>query len=201
MSNFSLDTGRSKQKQKTRQKILDTTNALLQKGQNLSLEDVAKASGISRATIYRYFSNIDILCSEASLDVFTQSTATIFQETKDLPFIERILYIQDYFNDLALNNEPGFRKYLSIYLREDTTNKKESIRGSRRTAALKLALVPYRDQLDSTVYNHLITTATALMGIEPIITSKDVCGLDNQNTKNSLAWGLKTILESVFKNV
>lgn len=200
MSNISLDTGRSKQKQKTRQKILDTTKQLLQKGQNLSLEDVAEASGISRATIYRYFSNIDILCSEASLDVFTYSTAAIFQETKDLPIIERILYIQNYFNDLALDNEPSFRKYLSIYLKQDMSNKKESIRGSRRTAALKLALIPYRNQLDSTVYNHLITAATALMGIEPIIISKDVCHLDNNEAKKSLTWGLKTILQSVFKN-
>ncbi len=90
MRNMSLDTGRSKQKQHTRQKILDTTKTLLQAGKATSLETVAKASGISRATIYRYFSNIDILCSEASLDVFTLSSATIYQQTKTLPVVERM---------------------------------------------------------------------------------------------------------------
>ncbi|MFL1010655.1 TetR/AcrR family transcriptional regulator [Flavisericum labens] len=198
MSNISINTGRTKQKQRTRRKILDITKELLQQGKKLSLEVVAEASGISRATIYRYFSNIDILCSEAGLDIFTNSTTTIFQETKDLPIIERILYIQNYFNDLALDNEPGFRKYLSIYLKEDVSNKKESPRGSRRTAALKLALVPYRNKLDSHTYNNLISTATSLMGIESIICTKDVCNLTNRESKEALAWGLKIILKSVF---
>ena len=198
MSNISLDTGRSEQKQKTRRKILDTTKDLLHKGEKLSLEDVAKASKISRATIYRYFSNIDILCSEASLDIFTLSTETIFQEIKHLPIIERILYIQNYFNDLAINNEPAFRKYLSIYLNEDASIKKESLRGSRRTAALKLALIPYKSDLDPAIYNHIINVSTSLMGIEPIITTKDVCCLDSEEAKESLAWGLKIILSSIF---
>ena len=93
MSNISLETGRSNQKQKTRRKILDTTKKLLQQGKSLTLEDVAKASKISRATIYRYFSNIDILCSEAGLDIYTQSTESIYQNSKNLPIIERILYM------------------------------------------------------------------------------------------------------------
>ncbi|UKM65650.1 TetR/AcrR family transcriptional regulator [Flavobacteriaceae bacterium GSB9] len=198
MSNISLNTGRTKQKQKTRRKILDTTKELLKKGEKLSLEKVAKASSVSRATIYRYFSNIDILCSEAGLDMFTSSTTTIFQDIKDLPITERILYIQNYFNDLAIDNEPAFRKYLSIYLNEDVSNKKESLRGSRRTAALKLALVPYRNKLDAQTYNNLIATATSLMGIESIICAKDVCNLDNRTSKEALSWGLKTILKSVF---
>ncbi|WP_370477489.1 TetR/AcrR family transcriptional regulator [Tamlana flava] len=198
MSNISLNTGRSEQKQKTRRKILDSAKELLQKGEKMSLENVAEASKISRATIYRYFSNIDILCSEAGLDIFTHSTETIFQESKHLPIIERILYIQNYFNDLAINNEPAFRKYLSIYLDEDVSLKKESLRGSRRTAALKLALIPYKSDLDISVYNYLINVSTSLMGIEPIITTKDVCHLNNEDAKESLAWGLKIILSSVF---
>lgn len=199
MSNISLETGRSNQKQKTRRKILDTTKKLLQQGKSLTLEDVAKASKISRATIYRYFSNIDILCSEAGLDIYTQSTESIYQNSKNLPIIERILYIQNYFNDLALNNEPAFRKYLSIYLNEDVSNKKESLRGSRRTASLKLALSPYKNELGSDVYNHLITVATSLMGIEAIIACKDVCSLTDEEAKKTLAWGLNNILESIFK--
>jgi hypothetical protein len=38
------------------------------------------------------------------------------------------------------------------------------------------------------------------MGIESIITSKDVCNLNNRETKDALAWGLKTILQTIFKN-
>ena len=75
MNNFSLNTGRQSQKKKTRQNILETTQKLLSKGQKFTLEDVAKHSNTSRATVYRYFSNIDILCSEASIDINTKSYA------------------------------------------------------------------------------------------------------------------------------
>ncbi|WP_298532426.1 TetR/AcrR family transcriptional regulator [uncultured Algibacter sp.] len=165
--------------------------------QLLSLDEIAKAAGISRATIYRYFSNIDVLCSEASLDLITQSTESIFDDIEHLPIIDRILHIQSYFNDLALQNETAFRKYLSIYLKDSNTTKK-STRGSRRTAALKLALSPYRNQMDPQDYKHLITSATALMGIESVIVSKDVCRLSNKDTEKHLHWGLRKILESVF---
>ncbi len=198
MDNFVLNSGRKAQKQKTRLKILNTTQELLKQGVNFNLEDVAKASNISRATIYRYFSNIDLLCSEASLDLLTNSTENTFLETQHLPIIDRILYIQDYFNELALNNEAAFRKYLSIYLKEDDSYKTQISRNSRRLAALKLALIPYRNQIEKDVYNKLLSVSTALMGIEPIITSKDLCNLNDRETKASLTWGLRIILNSIF---
>lgn len=198
MSNISLSSGRTKQKQKTRAKILKTVQRLLPKGGARNLEDVAQASGISRATIYRYFSNIDTLCSEASLDVHTKSPVTLFQEVKHLTLIDRVLYIQDYFNDLALQNEAAFRTYLSLYLKEDPNNPKRSSRGSRRTASLKLALIPLQNQLDVNTYNKLIAISTTLMGIEPIITTKDVCGLQDEEAKDALKWGLEIILGAML---
>ena len=198
MNSVSLSSGRKIQKQKTRLKILNTVQELLKQGKKLSLEDVAKASNISRATIYRYFSNIDLLCSEASLELLTNSTENTFLETQHFPIIDRILYIQDYFNELAINNEAAFRKYLSIYLKEDDSYKTKISKSSKRMAALKLALIPYRNQIDRDVYNKLLSVSTALMGIESIITSKDICNLNNRETKASLAWGLRIILSSIF---
>ncbi|WP_136482556.1 TetR/AcrR family transcriptional regulator [Cognatitamlana onchidii] len=197
MTNSSLNTGRSKQKQLTRQNILRTTQKLLEQQTPLTLEEVAQAAGISRATIYRYFSNIDVLYSEASLDLVTHSTASIFKDIEHLSVVDRILHIQSYFNKLALRNEMAFRTYLSIYLKESETAK--STRGSRRTAALKLAIQPYRHQIPKKDYQKLITVATALMGIEPFVVGKDVCGLTSEETEKHLNWGLKTILETVFK--
>ena len=52
MSNISLQTGRKKQKQETRRNILEAAQKLLLVKTDLTLEDVAKASSISRATIY-----------------------------------------------------------------------------------------------------------------------------------------------------
>lgn len=198
MSNIPLDTGRSQQKLKTRAKILETTQDLMQKGQAKSLEYVANTAGISRATIYRYFSNINTLCSEAGLDIHTKSPVTLFQEVKHLSVMDRVLYIQNYFNDLFLENEPAFRTYLSLYLKEDIDNSKRSSRGARRIAALKLALIPVQNQLDNMTYEKLIIVSTVLMGTEPLIATKDVCNLNNSDSKETLKWGLEIILGSIL---
>lgn len=195
MNNFSLNTGRQSQKKKTRQNILETTQKLLSKGQKFTLEDVAKHSNTSRATVYRYFSNIDILCSEASIDINTKSPETLFEECKHLPLTNQILYIQDYYNQLSIDNEVAFRKYLSIYLKEDFSDTKKSIRGARRTAALELVLSPYKKQLGKD-YKNLIVSATTLMGIESLITTKDVCLLKNSTAKKTLCWALETLLKN-----
>lgn len=195
MNNMSLTTGRQSQKKKTRQKLLETAQELLSKGLSFTLEDVAQHSNTSRATVYRYFSNIDILCSEAGIDIHTKSPEILIQESKHLSVLEQILFIQDYYNQLSLDNEPGFRKYLSIYLKEEISVSKKSVRGARRTATLELALKPYKKQLGND-YQNIITSATVLMGIEPMITTKDVCKLKNKSAKQSLAWALKTLLEN-----
>jgi hypothetical protein len=195
MNNISLSTGRQSQKRQTRQKLLRTAQILLAKGQPFTLEDVAKQSNTSRATVYRYFSNIDILCSEAGIDINTKSPETLVEESKHLTLIDQILFIQDYYNQLSLDNEAAFRKYLSVYLKEDFLTLQKSVRGARRTTTLELALKPYKKQLGKD-YQNIITSSTILMGIEPMITAKDVCKLKNDKVKKSLSWALKTILNN-----
>jgi hypothetical protein len=165
------------------------------KGKSYSLEDVAEHSNTSRATVYRYFSNIDILCSEAGIDINTKPPEELVEECKHLPIIEQVLYIQDYYNQLAIDNEIAFRKYLSVYLKEDYSKKKKLVRGARRTATLKLILEPYKEKMGGKNYKNLINSATSLMGIEPLITTKDVCKLSNNEAKKTLAWGLELILK------
>lgn len=195
MNKFSLNTGRQTQKKKTRQKILDSAQNLMTIGKPFSLEDVAKHSNTSRATVYRYFSNIDILCSEAGIDIHTKSPEKLVEECNHLPITEQILYIQNYYNKLAIDNEAAFRKYLSIYLKEDYSNQKNSVRGARRASALILALQPFKRKISKNNYQNLIASATALMGIEPLITTKDVCKLSNNDANSALSWGLEMLLK------
>lgn len=197
MNTISLKSGRQSQKRKTRQNILATAQTLLSKGQSFTLEDVAKHSNTSRATVYRYFSNIDILCSEAGIDLHTKTPEELIEDSKHLPLLEQILYIQNYFNELSFKNEAAFRKYLSIYLKEDFTNNKETVRGARRTATLELVLKPYKQKLGERTYQNLVASATVLMGIEPVIITKDVVGLKNSATQKSLAWGLEMLLKGI----
>jgi AcrR family transcriptional regulator len=179
MNKMRLNTGRVNQKAKTRVNILDAAKELMQKEKSITLEDVAYKANISRATIYRYYANIDLLITEASLDIHHKSPDEFFEEVRNMPFEDRIFYIQKYYNQLAQKHEVGFRRYLSAVLSESITSKKK-IRGARRVKSLKNVLIPFKNDMDSDTYKNLINIAYVLMGIDDLIICKDFCDLNNE---------------------
>jgi len=190
-----IDSGRKKQKLKTRNTLLKTTQKLLAKGIDFSLEDVAKNAKVSRATIYRYYSNIDVLSSEAGLDLNTESPEAIHDGVQHLETPEKIMAIQTYFNQLTVDHEAAFRKYLSIVLASDSPIAK---RGARRPKTLQLALAQKDLGLDNTQSQKLAHVATVLMGMEAFIATKDVCGLSNKESMKTLQWGLEMVLKGAL---
>ncbi|MBC3756784.1 TetR/AcrR family transcriptional regulator [Hyunsoonleella sp. SJ7] len=186
-----INTGRSNQKQSTRDKILKSTHNFLKGGLDFSLEDVATKAGVSRATIYRYYSNVDVLASEASLDINTLSPAELLETLQGKSLKDTILGIQDYFNQLAIENENAFRKYLSFNLASASS---KSTRGARREKALQLALK--NTGFTTAKKNEMSHLFTLFMGIEPIIVAKDVSMLDNSQALDHLKKGLLLMMEN-----
>ncbi|MFV8226306.1 TetR/AcrR family transcriptional regulator [Christiangramia aquimixticola] len=195
MSKKYFQGGRTEQKMQTRHRILQGAQSLLAKGVDFTLEDVAKEVDISRATIYRYFSNIDVLAAEAGLDFNTKSSEEINEKIQDLELTEAILAIQKYYNDLAKEQEAGFRKFLSATL---ALPENQKTRGGRRVNTLNLLFEERGVNISKKDRENIINIATVLMGIEPLISSKDVCGLNNEKSGELLKWGLDHILKSVF---
>jgi AcrR family transcriptional regulator len=193
-----LTTGRVKQKQGTRDKILATAQQLLQTQAAFSLEDVARAMPTSRATIYRYFSTVDILCAEAALSLQVKQSADLLAEVQHLPLPEALLYVQDYFNQLALRHETAFRKYLSVVLAESVKSKgMGQLRGARRPAALEAVLRAHAPHLAPEQRERLRQIITVLSGIEPMIANKDVNGLSNEASNELLEWALRMIFKGM----
>ncbi|WP_324719989.1 TetR/AcrR family transcriptional regulator [Salinimicrobium sp. HB62] len=193
-----LGTGRRNQKLLTRDKILESAQDLMGKGDDFTLEDIAKKAKISRATIYRYYSSVEILAAEAILDLNTKSSEEIILEVKDLELKEAILAIQDYYNNLTIDHEAGFRKYMSFVLNAD---KSKELRGARRKKTLLMLLQERVKDMNPVELENLANLATVLMGIEPFIVTKDVCHLNNEQSKEILKWGMDKVLESALKTI
>ena len=187
-----LNQGRTNQKLETRAKILAAAHYFISQGLDFNLEDIAKHSGISRATVYRYYSNSEVLATEAVLDISTKSPSDLYDSIKNQPLKDQIYAVQDYFNTLTLNHENAFRKYLSSAIIPSTPEIK---RGARRKKALELVLA--ETDLSSKEQTDLANLLTLLMGIEPMIVTKDVEGLDDQESLRLLQWGMKLILEGI----
>ncbi len=196
MNKLPLDEGRVRQKLKTRVSILTAAKRLMKQSQKISLEDVATEAKISRATIYRYFSNIDLLIMEASLDIQHPTSDQIKEQTKALSLVDRLRYIQEHYNTLAQENEIEFRRYLSAALIEAITQKKK-VRGARRVESLKKSLQPFKKQIPEKEFTKLIHIASVLMGIDALVVTKDVCYLSNEESSELLEWGLQMILKGM----
>ena len=196
MKNNHLEKGRVNQKLQTRFEILSATKRLTRKSQKVTMDDVAREAGMSRATIYRYFSNIDVLILEASLDYHHKTPEELSKEVESMSLLKTLHFIQNHYNRHSQENEIMFRRYMSAFLAASITSKK-SLRGARRVKALHLALTRFKNQMDAKVYNRLIYVSSVLMGIDAQIVCKDVCKLNNQESNAVLQWGVEMILKGI----
>lgn len=197
MSKLSLDNGRVNQKRKTRTTIIQSAKKLMTHKKKVSLEDVAIEASVSRATIYRYFPNVDILMIEASLDLHHLTPDELIHQMGSISLQDSVLFLQKYYNKLAQDHEVLFRRYLSAVLAESTHSKKK-IRGSRRKEAMIKATTPFK--INKQAQKNLVNIASILMGIDAFITAKDVCGLNTEEAKSTLEWGLSMILKGLESN-
>ena len=157
--------GRVNQKAKTKTKILGAAKKIMNFERMITLEDVAKKANISRATIYRYYDNIELLIMEASLDIHHKSPDELFYEVKSMSFEDRIFYIQKHYNQQAQEHELVFRRYLSAVLSKSISSA-EKLRGARRVKSLNNVLDAFKNDMDSYTFKKVKSVASVLMGID-----------------------------------
>ncbi len=190
--NEHLEFGRTEQKLNTRGNILMAAKRLLESGKKLTMENIAEEAGISRATIYRYYSNTDSVSTELILQLDVPNSSTLTETLKEENLDDALLNIQETYLDFILRNEVASRKFLGAIL---SSSDPKLERGKNRLNTLRTYFDSNEFDLDKETKERLIHIAVLLMGIEAVIMSKDVCGLDNQRLKETLHWGLKTVLK------
>lgn len=199
MKQLSLHKGRIKQKLNTRSNILDAAKRLLDKNIDFSHDDVASEAGFSRATVYRYYSDIELLKLETLLDFQTKISIRDLEVMQGGSLTDSIFQIQDYFNKLAQNNEPTFRMYLSHVLKESVKpNQTRNLRGARRIKVLEEVLAPVTTETNMETIQKFIVIATLLMGIESLIVTRDVCNMNTAQSDEILKWGLEMVIQGML---
>ena len=144
MTKLQLNSGRVLQKLKTREALVNKANELLKCGSLNSIEQAAKDAGISKATAYRYFTNLKSLKREAVLQLKSESPTNLFLNiaSDDLP--ARLNMLIDYHYHLFIENEEEFRLFLGSVITESVTKRNVNQRGGRRIAMIREALWPVK---------------------------------------------------------
>lgn len=191
-----LEAGRTKQKLRTRQALLQAARELLRANDAVTVTTAANRASISKATAYRYFTTTDALVRETLLDADVKSGEEIIGKETDVH--KRVLLVHRFWFDFTRRNEAAHRlflaKALEAWIAEKGKNEKQ-LRGARRLPMFELAVEPVRHKMTPAAFRLLVQSLAAASGIETYIALKDICHLSDKEadkvSKNTLLAILK----------
>ena len=192
-----VDTGRVRQKRRTRQALLQAARELLRTGAQPTIQDVADHASISRATAYRYYSNTETLLQEAVLDGIAQHIGSLQiagSARSDATLEARLEAVVGDVVDMVLENEALFR----AYLRTVAAGEDGKARGGRRIGWLSDALGKDRARLPQAIADRLVFALCLLTGIETVVVAKDICRLTDRQIRDYCRWTARTLLKGAL---
>jgi len=178
-------TGRTAQKSRTRQALVEATRALLGEGLTPNVEDAAERAGISRTTAYRYFPNQRSLLLAAHPQI---SPDTLLPPEAPQDIDARLDAFMAAFTKYNFDWEPQLRASLRVALEQGT---QPALRQGRAITWIEDALAPLRTDVDVHKLAVAIRSAT---GIESLIWLIDVAGCSRQEAASVVLANARAIL-------
>lgn len=194
--------GRPNQKARTRKDLLQAAAKLIKEGRTPTLEEVAEAALVSRATAYRYFPSAEALAVEASVDVAVPEPAEVFRTETSRDPVARLQRVETMLTDMILANEPLLRTMLAHTIQQGAhadESAKLPRRQNRRMPLIEAALEPARDQFKPAALKTLMRSLALIMGPEATIVVKDVLQLDEPEARKMKHWAIRALVEAARK--
>jgi AcrR family transcriptional regulator len=194
--------GRSNQKTRTRKDLLQAAAQLVKQGQSPTLEDVAEAALVSRATAYRYFPSIDALLVEAAVDVAVPGPSEVFKGELSRDPVERLLRAEAALTDMIVSNEVLLRTMLAHTLQHGAKTGDDSKlpkRQNRRTPLIDAALEPEHHQFKPAALRELKRAMALFLGPEAFIVARDVLQIDDEEARRMKIWAIRALVTAARK--
>ncbi|MDJ1015098.1 MAG: TetR/AcrR family transcriptional regulator [Paracoccaceae bacterium] len=184
---------RWRQKQRTREALLDGARALLAEGRPVTVAGAAEAAGISKATAYRYFGDAHVLGASAGLPFGTPSYAEIVKDAETPR--EKVLAVVSYLVEIALENEALFRNYLARALDAwaNSNRKPGQRRGATRVALIEAAVDELA--LDEKAARLLENALIAICVYEAVIAMRDAGGASDSEIRETVTVLAEALLD------
>jgi AcrR family transcriptional regulator len=178
-------TGRTRQKSRTRHALVAAARDLIAAGTVPTVEEAAAAAEVSRTTAYRYFPSQRSLLVAAHPE--TEAPSLLPADPPD-EAAARFEAVIDAFTQLVADTEPQLRATLRLSLdprdRRDTT----LLRKGRAIGWIEEALAPLRGQLADEDIRRLVLAVRAATGIEARVWLTDVAGLSSREATELQRW-------------
>jgi AcrR family transcriptional regulator len=196
MEQANWNRGRSAQKLRTRQALMDAAVELIQAGQHPTVSAVADRVGVSRATAYRYFARQDLMLSEATIRATADGAADAEPpadpDAADPAEVAAAITRQA--AQYALDHEERLRTSLRLSLDPQSGYQ----RPGRRGRWIDEILASAGDRVDPAARARLSAALNLVLGVDPIIVLTDVAGLDRDQVPDILEWVAATLVQAAM---
>lgn len=191
---------RTEQKARTRQVIVDAAAQLVAAGvADPSMDDIAAAAKVGRATVYRYFDNaIDVLWQATSDRALTDIAARVESAGDDL--VERVLAAEDVINGYLFGDIDGARVFEHATL--DRRLRRVGLdddRAARRLIAIDAALTPMAGRLTAEDLARVRHALALTMGTHATLAMVDTCRLDADAGREATRLTCRLIAEEALR--
>src|SRR5260221_7790480 len=159
--------GRTHQKQRTRQALIDAARELVAGGQTPPVDEAAISASVSRTTAYRYFPNQRALLVAAHPEMEARS---LLPATAPADVASRLDAVITAFLHLIVDTEPQQRTMLRLSLDPDPSHRGElPLRKGRAIGWIGEALYPLRGVMSERDLRRLILAIMRPAGMEEVV--------------------------------
>jgi AcrR family transcriptional regulator len=191
MSTAYEESGRTRQKARTRSELVAATRALIESGTpSPTVEQAAERASVSRTTAYRYFPSQATLLIAAHPEITT--TTLLSEDSGDDP-AGRLDQAVARFLDLVLETEAQQRTMLRLSLEVDD-ERDLPLRQGRAIGWFADALAPLEPRLSKAEIRRLAAAVRSAVGIESLVWLTDIAGLSRPKAARQLRWTAQALL-------
>jgi AcrR family transcriptional regulator len=187
-------TGRTEQKSRTRQALVDATQELLSRGATPRVEDAAEHAGISRTTAYRYFPNQRALLLAAQPQL---QPDTLLPDGAPADPPARLDAFMAAFTRYNLQWEPQLRAALRLSL--DGGAERPMLRSGRAIGWIEDALAPLRQSRPDVDVHRLAVAIRSATGMESLLWLRDIAGLSPEEAAETLRRTAQALLAAALR--
>ncbi|MFI7588559.1 TetR/AcrR family transcriptional regulator [Spongisporangium articulatum] len=179
-------TGRTHQKARTREALLEAARRILTSGHEPTVEEAAAEAKVSRTTAYRYFPTRQSLVLAAHPQTLQTS---LLPDDAPSDTGARLDLVMQAFTELTLTWEPQLRAALRASL--EPGSEPPTLRGGRAIGWIADALSPLRGQVD---VDRLAVAIRSATGVETFVWLVDVAGLSRDDAAHLMRWSAAALL-------
>jgi AcrR family transcriptional regulator len=192
-------TGRTSQKARTRDALVQAARELLARGVSPTVEQAAAAASIARATAYRYFPNQRTLLTAT----FPEMTASsLLGESPPDDAVARLDIVVEAITRQAVEHEAALRSMLRLSLDPDPAGRGDlPFRKGRRIGWVSDALAPLRGRLPEADFERLALAIAATIGIDALVWLTDIAGVSRDEAVEVMRWSASSLLRAALHEI